>query len=125
MPYQTTRETQGIYQKFWGDVVSPELFESMNVIQDDPDFDSLRFVIKDYLDVALFDVGVKTLLEGLVLNMRGKRTNPHIVVAIVTTNQEIIDASNAALSYRFDAYPRKLFPTLDEARHWIASAGTP
>ena len=97
----------------------------MNVIQDDPDFDSLRFVIKDYLDVALFDVGVKTLLEGLVLNMRGKRTNPHIVVAIVTTNQEIIDASNAALSYRFDAYPRKLFPTLDEARHWIASAGTP
>ena len=125
MPYQTTRESQGIYQKFWGDVVSPELFESMNVIQDDPDFDSLRFVIKDYLDVALFDVGVKTLLEGLVLNMRGKRTNPHIVVAIVTTNQEIIDASNAALSYRFDAYPRKLFPTLDEARHWIASAGTP
>ncbi len=119
MPYQTIREPKGIYQKFWGDVVSPELYEAINVIQDDRDFNTLRYVIKDYLDVELFDVGVKTLLEGLALHTISKRTNPDIVVAIVATNPEVIDASNAAQAYHFDTYPREVFSTLAEARAWI------
>ena len=119
MPYQTIREPKGIYQKFWGDVVSPELYEAINVIQDDRDFNTLQYVIKDYLDVELFDVGVKTLLEGLALHTIGKRTNPDIVVAIVATNPEVIDASNAAQAYHFDTYPREVFSTLTEARAWI------
>ena len=122
MPYQTIREPKGIYQKFWGDVVSPELYEAINVIQDDRDFNTLRYVIKDYLDVELFDVGVKTLLEGLALHTIGKRTNPDIVVAIVATNPEVIDASNAAQAYHFDTYPREVFSTLAEARTWIDRA---
>ena len=123
MSYQTIREPQGIYQKFWGDVVSPELYESVKVIQDDPDFDSLRYIIKDYLEVGLFDVGVKTVLEGVALSVIGKQINPDIVVAIVTTNPEIIDANNSAQSYHFDAYPRKVFPTLADARAWADGAG--
>lgn len=120
MPYLTLRESHGIYQKFWGRVASPELFESLNAILDAPSFDSVHYVIKDYLDVELFDVGVKTLLEDMVLAMRSKRINRHIVVAIVTTNPEIIDTGNAALSYRLDTYPREVFSRLDEARTWIA-----
>ena len=86
MPYQTTREPTGVYQRFRGVVTSPELFDSLTDTHDDPRFDALRYVIKDYLDVTVFDVGVKTLLEGLALNTVSKRTNPHVVVAIVTTN---------------------------------------
>lgn len=120
MPYQTTWETNGIYQKFWGQVESPELYDSLRVIFDTPHFDKLQYVLKDYLDIETFDVGVKTIVEGLLLNLKGKRTNPNIVVAVVTTNPDIVEASNVALAYRFDAYPRKLFPTLAEARAWIA-----
>ena len=56
MPYQTTREARGIYQKFWGDIVSPELFDSLKAIQETPDFASLRYVIKDYLDVNILAI---------------------------------------------------------------------
>ena len=121
MPYQTTREARGIYQKFWGDIVSPELFDSLKAIQETPDFASLRYVIKDYLDVNLFDVGVKTLLEGLALNVHWKHVNPDVVVAIVATHPEIIDTCRSALTYQFDAYPRKVFPTRADAEAWIAS----
>lgn len=121
MPYQTNREARGIHQRFWGDIIPPELFDSLKDIPDDPDFPSLRFIIKDYLDVREFDIGVKTLLEGLALNVHWKHINPHIVVAVVTTNPEIIEVCRTALTYSFDAYPRKVFPTLAEARAWIAS----
>lgn len=124
MPYQTTWETNGIYQKFWGQVESPELYDSLRAIFDTPHFDKLQYVLKDYLDIETFDVGVKTIVEGLLLNMKGKRTNPNIIVAVVTTSPDIVEASNAALAYRFDAYPRKLFSTIAEAREWIASLAT-
>jgi len=124
MPYQTTWEASGVCQKFWGVVTSPELFDSLTDTHDDPRFDSLHYVIKDYLEVTVFDVGVKTLLEGLALNTVSKRTNPHVVVAIVTTNLQIIESSKAASSYNFDTYPRKIFPTVAEAREWIKATAT-
>lgn len=120
MPYQTEREAHGIHQKFWGDLLPPELFDSLKAIPETPDFPSLRYIIKDYREVNTFDIGVKTLLEGLALNMHWKHINPHIVVAVVTTDPEVIDVCRTALTYPFDAYPRQVFSTLEDARAWIA-----
>ena len=119
MPYETTRESRGIYQKFWGEIASPELYESLKAIPSDPDFASVKYVIKDFLDVEVFDVKVKTIVEGLALNRVWKGTNPDIVVAVVTTNEDIIASCRSAQSYRVDAYPRKVFPTLTAAREWV------
>ena len=124
MPYETTWEPNGICQKFWGIVESPELFDSLTDVHRDPRFKSLRYVIKDYLDVEVFDVGVKTIVDGLAFNAAAKHRNPHIVVAVVTTDPRIIESSRAALSYRLDAYPRKIFATLAEARAWVNERGT-
>jgi hypothetical protein len=124
MPYQTIWEPAGVCQKYWGVVTSPELFDSLTDTHNDPRFDSIQYAIKDYLDVEVFDVGVKTLLDGHALNMVSKHTNPNVVVAVVTTNPQIIESSKSASSYRLDAYPRKIFPTMAEAREWIEEAKT-
>ena len=121
MSYRTIRESNGILQEFWGVVCSPEVFDSIRAIHDEPQFDTLQYVIKDYLVVEEFDVGVKTLVEGFVLNTVWKRMNPNIVVAGITNNPTIIATRNEALSYRFDAYPGKVFATVADARNWIAA----
>ena len=52
MPYQTEREAHGIHQKFWGDLLPPELFDSLKAIPETPDFPSLRYIIKDAREAA-------------------------------------------------------------------------
>ncbi len=119
MAYETIWESQGIYQKYWGCVSSPEMFDSFSEIHDDPRFASIRYVVKDYIGVDVFDVGVKTLLDDRAFNRLAQHANPNIVVALVTTNPQIIQASEIASAYSIDAYPRKQLPTLAAARKWI------
>ena len=124
MPHETIWETRGVCQKFRGVVSSPELFDALTEIRTDLRAGGLRYVIRDFLDVELFDVGVKTLLEGRALSMAIHDANPDIVVAGVTTKPEIIEALRAASSYGLDAFPFRVFASVDEARAWIAeSAG--
>ena len=120
MSYETIRESGGIYQRFWGAVDSLELYDSLKEIPKDPCFASAKYVIKDFLGVDVFNAKVKTIVEGLALNKVWKNTNPDIVVAVVTTHEEIIATGQSAMSYRVDSYPRRVFPTLAEARAWIA-----
>lgn len=120
MSYETIRESGGIYQRFWGAVDSLELYDSLKDIPTDPHFASVKYVIKDFLGVDVFDAKVKTIVEGLALNSVWKNTNPDIVVAVVTTHEEIIATSQSAMSYRVGGYPRQVFSTLAEARAWIA-----
>jgi hypothetical protein len=121
MPHQTIRESTGLYQRFLGAVTSPELFNSVVEVHSDPAFASFEYVIKDYLGVEVFDVGLKTLIDGRALALGAQRKNPRLVVAVVATDPAIIEASMIATSYRLDAYPREIFPTLAAARDWIAS----
>jgi len=123
MSYETIWEPQGIYQKYWGYLSSPEIFDSFSEIHGDPRFTSIRYVVKDYVGVEVFDVGVKTLLDDRAFNRVAQHANPNIVVAVVTTNPQIIQASEIASSYSLDAYPRKQWPTLADARKWIEEVG--
>ena len=123
MSYKTIWEPQGIYQKYWGCVSSPEMFDSFSEIHCDPRFASIRYVVKDYIGVEVFDVGVKTLLDDRAFNRVAQHANPNIVVALVTTNPQIIRASRMASAYSLDAYPRKQLSTLAEARKWIEEIG--
>lgn len=124
MPHETIWEPNGVCQKFRGVVSSPELFDALTEIRTDLRAGGLRYVIRDFLDVELFDVGVKTLLEGRALSMAIHEHNPDIVVAGVTTKPEIIEVMRAASSYGLDAFPFRTFASIAEARAWIAeSAG--
>lgn len=120
MPYETTWETGGVIQKFRGLVSSPELFDALKDLYNDPRLYSLRYILRDFLDVEVFDVGVKVLLEGRAASMTIQDRAPDIVVAIVTTNPQIIESMRVASSYGLDAYPSKICASVAEARDWIA-----
>lgn len=120
MPYETTWETGGVIQKFRGVVSSPELFDALKDLYNDPRLYSLRYILRDFLDVEVFDVGVKILLEGRAASMTIQDRAPDIVVAVVTISPQIIESMKTASSYGLDVYPFKIFPNVAEARDWIA-----
>ena len=120
MPYETTWETSGVIQKFRGVVSSPELFDALKDIYHDPRLYSLRYILRDFLEVEIFDVGVKILLEGRASSMMIQDRAPDIVVAVVATSPEIIESMKTASSYGLDVYPFRIFPNVAEARDWIA-----
>ena len=66
MPHETIWEPNGVCQKFRGVVSSPELFDALTEIRSDLRAGGLHYVVRDFLDVELFDVGVKTLLDHLM-----------------------------------------------------------
>ena len=120
MPYETTWETSGVIQKFRGVVSSPEWFDALKEIYSGPRLDSFRYVLRDFLDVEVFDVGIKMLLEGRAASTLIQERAPDIVVAVVTTRPEIIESMKVASSYGLDVYPSRIFPNVAEARAWIA-----
>ena len=120
MPYETTWETNGVVQKFRGSVSSPELFDALKDLYNDRRLLSLRYIIRDFLDVEVFDAGLKILLEGRISSRMVHDRAPDVVAAVVTTNPEIIQSMKAASAYGLDAFPFRILPSVAEARKWIA-----
>lgn len=123
MPHETTWEAHGVCQRFRGTLSSPELLAALAEIQDAPGIKSLRYVIRDFLAVDVFDLGVKALLEGRAWSVVMLDEIPDIVVAAITTSPELIALMKTASSYGLDAYPFAIFSNEEEARAWIAEFG--
>ena len=120
MPHETTWEAHGVCQKFRGTLSSPELLAALAEIQESPRIKSMRYVIRDFLAVAVADLGLKALLEGRVWSSVMLDKTPDVVVAAITTNPELITLMKTASSYGLDAYPVAIFSNEEEARTWIA-----
>lgn len=120
MPHETTWEAHGVCQKFRGTLSSPELLAALAEIQESPRIKSMRYVIRDFLAVAVADLGLKALLEGRVWSSVMLDKTPDVVVAAITTNPELITLMKTASSYGLDAYPFAIFSNEEEARTRIA-----
>ena len=120
MPHETTWEAHGVCQKFRGTLSSPELLAALAEIQESPRIKSMRYVIRDFLAVAVADLGLKALREGRVWSSVMLDKTPDVVVAAITTNPELITLMKTASSYGLDAYPFAIFSNEEEARTWIA-----
>jgi hypothetical protein len=121
MPYRLVWEPRGIYRQYHGDVTIAERRASFDAICGDPRFDSLRYAITDYLDVGHYEVSSPATAEIAALHIGALMTNPRIVIAAVAVRPDIVAAIQEFIDHRFTAAPYRVFPTLDEARHWVAN----
>jgi hypothetical protein len=119
MPHKSFWERHGLHQKFFGVITSPAFKQSVFEIYGDSRFDSLRYVITDFLDVQRFDVDLETVVDVHTANIGARVSNPDILVAIVTTDPKIVSFGQLASNQDMKSYPTEIFSTLDDARHWI------
>lgn len=120
MPYRLQWEPRGVYREYIGDMTIAERLRSFEDICRDRRFDDLRYVITDYSTVASYEITASATAEIAALHIAPLRTNPHIVIAAVTTRADIVAAIEDFKSYDFTSAPYQVFPTLEDARRWAS-----
>ncbi len=118
MPYAITWHKRGAYKKFSGHITAGEFLESISVVNCHPEYDTFRFTVNDFLDVASHDVTEDDVTLFAAHGLGAKVSNQNIVMAIVTTDagvRRIIQALYAPLTEYEIAYCQNLA----EAAEWL------
>lgn len=122
MPYNIVWEAHGVIKQFSGLVNGEELLRAGTDTEADPRFDSYRYVINDFLDCTGFSIASPVVEEIAAIDWAASRANSRIRVAVVATAPEIIEASRQYAASPLNVYPTRIFPTMAEARAWLASS---
>ncbi len=121
MGYELHWEDRGVVKGYFGQVSSEELLAPVVATEADERFDTLRFVINDFLEaksVAFTQADIDAIAAH---DMGAAVTNPHIKVAVVATQPEVIDLVQRYMQAAVRAYPTSIFSTMAEARAWVAA----
>ena len=119
MPFENIWEENGVYRKYHDRVNGEEVCQAMEDVHGHELFDSVRYVINDYLNITECDLTTSDIVSLAALDRAAALSNPHIKIAIVATEStihmlaklygDLIDAS---------PYTSEVFTNLDEARVW-------
>jgi hypothetical protein len=112
-------EPRGFVRRFRGFVTGAELMQSVAAVGGDPRFDDLRYVINDCRAVEGFDVTAEKIRLVAALDGAAARTNPRVRIAVVTTDERILDLAAMYAASPLAPYPTRCFPSLEEARTWL------
>lgn len=120
MAYQNTWEERGVYRKYTGLLTGKLIRESVDEVEGDGRFDSIRYVINDYLAVTGMDVTDFELQAIAAIDSAASAHNKKIIIAQVSTRQDIISlVTGYDDNLQDNTYQTKIFSTLADARKWI------
>ena len=125
MAFEIIWEPLGIYKRFWGFVSIPELIESVAGPRGDPRFDSLRYVIYDFLAVHAHEITDQAIAGIAAVSIGGHASNPNVRVALLTTDNAIKDLAWQFASLTLASYPIQIFQQPADARAWLQSKPRP
>jgi hypothetical protein len=120
MSFEIVWEPHGVYKRYWGGVTVSEFIDSSAMLRGDRRFDSIRYVINDYLAVEGHEVSEEAIAGIAAISMHGQATNANIRIALVTTDSQIKELAWQFSSRTLASYPTQLFSTVTEARDWIS-----
>ena len=118
--YELRWEANGVVKRYFGHVVHGELLAPVLTTESDERFDTLRFVINDFLDVQGISFEQAEIEDIAALDTGAAATNARIKVAIVTADPQVIDLAQRYMEAAAGAYPTAVFATMEEARAWVA-----
>jgi hypothetical protein len=119
--YELHWEDRGVVKRYFGKVSSEELLAPVIATEADKRFDTLRFVINDFLaaeSVAFTQADIDAIAAH---DMGAAATNPNIKVAVVAAQPEVIDLVHRYMQAAALAYPTRIFSTTAEARAWVVA----
>lgn len=122
MGYELSWESKGLVKRFFGDVTDRQFIDAVIDSESDARFDSLHYVINDFLDVQSFVFTPDDVDYVAAIDKAAAVSNPHIRIAVVTRNPEIIDLSRQYAESPMNVYPTRIFATLAEARAWLGAS---
>jgi hypothetical protein len=114
----------GVVKRHFGHVTGNDVLAANTKIEADPRFDSLRYVINDFLGGTGVSVSSAELEEIAAIDRAAAIINPKIRLAMVATLPEIVAAANVYASDTLTVYPTCVFCSMADARAWLGLAQT-
>ena len=111
---------EGVVKHFFGPVTGQDILDSVIETEASAHFDRLRWVINDFLDATSVTVTADELDEIAAIDRAAAQSNPYIRIAVVATQQEMVEAARHYAESPMNRYPTRIFPTLPEAHAWLA-----
>ena len=112
-------EALGVHRKLIGQVRGAELLASVMEVEGDPRFDELRYTINDLSECEQLSVTREDVQHIAAVDYAASRSNPRIRVAVVGSMPQLRELIDLYSQTAQDAYPMRLFQTLEEARVWL------
>ena len=121
MGYELSWESRGLVKRFFGDVTARQFIDAVIESECDARFDGLYHVINDFLAVESFVFTPDDVDYVAAIDKAAAVSNPHIRIAVVTCNPEIIALASQYAESPMNAYPTRIFAALADARAWLDS----
>lgn len=120
MSYENIWEKHGVYRKYNGRVTGKEMRQAVEEVEGDARFESVRYVISDFLDVTEQDISPRDIEIIAAIDKAAAITNPDIKIAVVATTLAIQNMASMYIDLADDIpFVSKMFTSLDEAREWV------
>jgi len=119
MGYEIIWETRGVVKRFFGHVTDLDIEQSAEEVANHHQFEFLRYVINDYLDIA--GCSATQFSSVNISAPDGEASVPNSLrgVAVVTTSPEIIALAAPQLASHQNPYPTQHFQSRADARQWL------
>ena len=114
-------EERGLVRRFYGHVTAEELARSAVLGQQDPRFDTMRYVINDFRECASISAPPDEIEEISARDAAAAATNSRIRIATVADDPAILAISDMYEKAGYSPYPVRNFSTMETAREWLAS----
>jgi hypothetical protein len=120
MAYTIEWKKSGVQTSFYGNVTGAEILGHNRELHGDERFDSVRFIVGDFLDAQHVSITLEEVREIAALDNVAAQSNPRIKVAIVSIS-ETIDTGGAV--YKEDnvdsPWETESFRTMEQALDWV------
>lgn len=119
MGYELIWEPRGVLKRFFGPVTDADVTASVVQTHGDERFDSLRYIINNYLDATECSVSPASVEELVAIEHAASISNARIRIALVAAAADFIELAGQYAGSPLKTYPTRIFSSLDEARTWL------
>ena len=122
MPQKLVWEGNGVYVRFRGTVTAAEIVSTYQDVSRDSRSDQIRYVLTDYREASRCPAMTRADVQGFAALERGaSSSNETVWRAAVATDPTITEFLDYFAGLRVSRDPFRCFPTVEEARAWIAT----
>lgn len=122
MPFSLRKERRCVWVRYFDTLCVEEFVASVRQVVEDEDFDTLQFVVNDFVDVRAHDVDRDEVIEHIAVQGVGSAvTNPGYCIVVVRPDPRLLAVRAAVQALVGDAGPPvHFFDDREAALAWMA-----
>jgi hypothetical protein len=112
-----------VYTRYYGNVTAADMLGNIEDVCRDERFEQHRYHILDFSDATEFSATERELLVNSGVLVGAAFMNHQVMIAAVVTRENVRATLNRLHALGVSPYEAKMFPTVADARKWIADSG--